>query len=119
MVNKLHNNAGTHDITHCSATKNVADISISAIFIQNSNATGALFSFIFFDESDGSVDLSKSSHQTFNRSDVSRGLLLPLNFFHPGLYMVYVYDIEDDKELQNGIGYTACNLRHVIINGGS
>ena len=110
--------AGTYDIIGSSASPDSSGVDISAIFVENSTATGALFNFIFINENNRSVDFSKSYCLALNKSSVSRGLEFPL-YLYPGQYMVYTYDIENDKRLPNGTSYEANSNNISVIGGGN
>ena len=108
--------AGTHDITLCSASQEHNGIVITVSFTEHSQATGALLNFIFIHES-GNIDLNKSFCQAVDRSDVSDGLMLPLDLLHPGQYVAYAYDIERNGRVMNGIRYPASNCSFRVMDG--
>lgn len=65
---------------------------------------------------DESIDFTRSHSLALNRSDVSGGFTLPLTLW-PGVYTVFVYDIENNMRLENGIGYQASD-NTVEVSGG-
>ena len=77
---------------------------ISTQFCKGSAVSGALFSFVFLTE-DGGVDFNRSALLALDRN-TSLNHTLPFNL-HPGHYRVYVYDIEQDGTLSNGVQYPA------------
>ena len=79
-------------------------VKISTHYSKRSTASGALFSFVFLTE-DGGVDFNRSVLLALDRS-TSLNYTLPFNL-HPGHYRVYVYDIEQDGTLSNGVLYPA------------
>ena len=76
-------------------------IVITALYSERSTASGALFSFVF----SGDVDFSRSFLLALDRN-TSHNYTLPFDLY-PGHYRVYVYDIEHDGTLLNGVGYPA------------
>ena len=76
-------------------------IVITALYSEHSTASGALFSFVF----SGDVDFSRSFLLALDRN-TSHNYTLPFDLY-PGHYRVYVYDIEHDGMLLNGVGYPA------------
>ena len=79
-------------------------VTISTLYSEGSAASGALFSFVFLTE-DGGVDFNRSALLALDRN-TSLNHTLPFNL-HPGHYRVYVYDIEQDGTLTNGVQYPA------------
>ena len=96
---------GTHDILNATTTEtdDVA-IVITTLYSVDSNARGALFDFVFIDDN-GDVDFSKSVLLALDRN-TSLHHTLPFNLY-PGQYRVFVYDIESDGTLSNGVDYPA------------
>ena len=92
-------------------------VNIIAYFVANSTATGGLFNFFFVDESDGSIDIRKSYSMEVHRSNISNGIMLPLDLW-PGLYRVYVYDIESNQRLTDGLNYQAKDKSYRVTNRG-
>ena len=82
-------------------------VSISTLYSEGSAASGALFSFVFLTE-DGGVDFNRSALLVLDRN-TSLDHTLPFNL-HPGHYRVYVYDIESNGLLLNGVGYPAVTI---------
>ena len=76
-------------------------IVIKALYSEHSTASGALFSFVF----SGDVDFRRSFLLALDRN-TSHNYTLPFDLY-PGHYRVYVYDIEHDGTLNNGVGYPA------------
>ena len=76
-------------------------VQVSVGYSEGSSASGALFSFVFLTE-DGGVDFNRSALLALDGNTS----LLPFNL-HPGHYRVYVYDIEQDGTLSNGVLYPA------------
>ena len=79
-------------------------VALTATYSEHSTASGALFSFVFITDS-GDVDFSRSFLLALDRN-TSHNHTLPFDLY-PGHYRVYVYDIEYDGTLQNGVGYPA------------
>ena len=73
---------------------------IAANYIEGSNASGALFSFLNINNSE--IDFMRSVLLAVDRNNNS----MPHSLY-PGHYRVYVYDIERDGTLHNGVGYPA------------
>ena len=109
---------GTHDIDDV-AIEQVDGIVVTTVYSEYSTASGALFSFVFIADS-GDVDFSRSFLLAFDRN-TSHNHTLPFDL-NPGQYRVYVYDIEHDGTLNNGVGYPAVteelftNLSYGIIS---
>ena len=97
---------GTHGVLNvmASQTEEHAFTVVTTIYSDHSTASGALYSFVFITES-GDVDFSRSFLLALDR-DTSRNYTLPFHLY-PGHYRVYVYDIEQDATLHNGVGYPA------------
>ena len=76
-----------------------------AVYFENSCAAGALFVIMFVNDS-GAVDFT---YLALNRTT-------PLHYTppYPGQYRVFVYDIEQDGTLQNGVGYPAATTEFSI-----
>ena len=79
-------------------------VNIHTLYSEGSAASGALFSFVFLTE-DGGVDFNRSALLALDRN-TSLNHTLPFKL-HPGHYRVYVYDIEQDGTLSNGVQYPA------------
>ena len=98
---------GTHDILNATTTEtddDVVNIVITTLYSEHSDARGALFDFVFIDDN-GDVDFTRSVLLTLDRN-TSLKHTLPFNLY-PGQYRVFVYDIESDGTLSNGVGYPA------------
>lgn len=46
---------------------------------------------------------------TANKTSVLQGQTVPLNMFYPGVYRAFVYDIESNKMILDGLQYAADN----------
>ena len=87
------------------ATQTLVDrVEVMALYSEHSDASGALFSFVFITEN-GDVDFTKSTLLALDRN-TSLNHTLPFDLY-PGHYRVYVYDIEHDKTLSSGLQYPA------------
>ena len=96
---------GTHDILNATTTETGDDaIVITTLYSEHSDARGALFDFVFIDDN-GDVDFTRSVLLALDRN-TSLHHTLPFNLY-PGQYRVFVYDIESDGTLSNGVGYPA------------
>ena len=96
---------GTHDILNATTTETDDDaIVITTLYSEHSDARGALFDFVFIDDN-GDVDFTRSVLLALDRN-TSLHHTLPFNLY-PGQYRVFVYDIESDGTLSNGVGYPA------------
>ena len=96
---------GTHDILNATTTETDDDaIVITTLYSEHSDARGALFDFVFID-GNGDVNFTRSVLLALDRN-TSLHHTLPFNLY-PGQYRVYVYDIESDGTLSNGVGYPA------------
>ena len=84
--------------------KRCGEITLNTVYSKYSTASGALFSFVFITDS-GDVDFSRSFLLALDRN-TSHNHTLPFDLY-PGRYRVYVYDIEHDGTLHNGVGYPA------------
>ena len=73
-------------------------------YSEHSDARGALFDFVFIDDN-GDVDFTRSVLLALDRN-TSIHHTLPFNLY-PGQYRVFVYDIESDGTVSNGVGYPA------------
>lgn len=94
----------THDIIRAMVTETHSNVVvITTLYSDKSDARGALFSFVFIDD-DGAVNFTHSALVTLDRTSSKH--VLPFNLF-PGLYTVFVYDIEQDGILSSGVGYPA------------
>ena len=92
-------------------TENDCTIPLTAVYSENSAARGTLFSFVFITDS-GDVDFNRSFLLALDRN-TSQNYTLPFDLY-PGQYQVYVYDIEYDGTLHNGLGYPAVTEEHYI-----
>lgn len=92
--------AGTHDIQGLQMMS-AMDLELAVVYSEHSCAAGALFVFVFLNEN-GNVDFTQSAFLVLNRST-----LLHYSPPHAGDYLVFVYDIEQDGTLQDGVGYPA------------
>ena len=96
---------GTHDILNATTTETDEDaIVITTLYSEHSDARGALFDFVLIDDN-RDVDFSRSFLLALDRN-TSLHHTLPFNLY-PGQYRVFVYDIESDGTLSNGVGYPA------------
>ena len=96
---------GTHDVAMATALEmHQETIVLMTVYSEYSTASGALFSFVFVTDS-GEVDFSRSFLLALDRN-TSHNHTLPFDLY-PGHYRVYVYDIEHDGTLQNGMAYPA------------
>jgi hypothetical protein len=82
----------------------MGDETIITEFSEHSTASGALISFAFITDN-GGVDFSKSFLLALDRNTSFNHTLSSDPY--PGHYRVYVYDIEHDGALANGVGYPA------------
>ena len=87
------------------------NIYLRVIYSDHTTAGGAMFSFIF-SAGNESVDFSRSFLLAIDRN-TSLNYTLPFDL-HPGYYKVYVYDIECDGTLANGVGYPAATSELTI-----
>ena len=96
---------GTHDILNATTTETDDHaIVITTLYSEHSDARGALFDFVFIDDN-GDVNFTRSVFLALDRN-TSLHHTLPFNLY-PGQYRVFVYDIESDGILSNGVGYHA------------
>ena len=96
---------GTHDILNATTTETDDDaIVITTLYSEHSDARGALFDFVFIDDN-GDVNFTRSVLLALDRN-TSLHHTLSFNLY-PGQYRVFVYDIESDGTLSNGVGYPA------------
>ena len=79
-------------------------IVITTLYSEHSDARGALFDFVFIDDN-GDVNFTRSVLLALDRN-ASLHHTLPFNLY-PGQYRVFVYDIESNGTLYNGVGYPA------------
>ena len=109
---------GTHDVLNvmASQTEERAITFVTTVYSEHSTASGALFSFVFITDS-RDVDFGRSFLLALDRN-TSHNHTLPFDLY-PGHYRVYVYDIEHDGTLHNGVGYPAVTeeLSANISNG--
>jgi hypothetical protein len=96
---------GTHGILSACIMEGDIHVSYSGHF----NSSGALISFVY--KTENGVNLSRSSLQAVKGS-FSR---LPFDLY-PGRYRVYVYDIEQNGTLSNGVGYPAVDLNDILVD---
>ena len=87
---------------------------VTVNFVVKTRAIGALLNFIYINE--GVVNFELSHYITVNISAVSRGYAPPLNFM-PGEYIMYAYDIEKNKRIQDGIAYQASSNNFTVTEG--
>ena len=110
MYSRMTIYAGTHDIMDAAIIQNLnGSIVLTTVYSEYSTASGALFSFVFTTDS-GDVDFSRSFLLALDRN-TSHNHTLPFDL-HPGHYRVYVYDIEYNRTLHNGVGYPAVTVIH-------
>ena len=88
-------------------------IILNTVYSEHSTASGALFSFVFIADSKY-VDFRRSFLLALDRN-TSHNHTLPFDLY-PGDYRVYVYDIEHEGVLRNGVGYPAV-MDGPITNG--
>ena len=106
---------GTHDILNATTTETEGHaIVITTLYSEHSDARGALFDFVFIDDN-GDVDFTRSVLLELDRN-TSLHHTLSFNLY-PGQYRVFVYDIESDGKLSNGVGYPAVTNDYNISNG--
>ena len=79
-------------------------IKLETAYFDKSDASGALYSFVFITDG-GYVDFSRSFLLALDRN-TSHNHTLPFDL-HPGRYRMFVYDIEHNGTLNNGVGYPA------------
>ena len=91
------------------------EIEIETIYCDLSTASGALLSFVFITEN-GDVDFTRSALLALDRN-TSLNHTLPFNLY-PGHYRVYVYDIERNGTILNGVGYPAVTEELTITQNG-
>ena len=104
----MYTRVGTHDIV-CVTFEELGEIGefrVMVVYFEHSAASGALLSFLFITDS-GDVDFSKSFLLALDRR-TSFDHLLSFESYSGGRYRVYVYDIERNGVLSNGVGYPAC-----------
>ena len=89
-------------------------IALIASYSELSTARGALFSFVFITDS-GDVDFSRSFLLALDKN-TSHNHTLPFDLY-PGHCSVYVYDIEHDGTLHNGVGYPAVTTNITMESG--
>ena len=104
----MHSCAGTHDIKNASLDRQGSKV--TAFFLENTPASGALFSLAFITDS-GDVDFNRSVLLALDRN-ASRNYTLPFGL-HTGRYVTHVYDIDHDGTL---LGYPAAS-DDLIISG--
>ena len=112
MHYKLLCDAGTHDILNATLSGTIFRVSYS----ENSCARGALFSFLFIDDS-GALNFERS---TILALDKNRSLRYDLPFgLYPGRYRISFYDIEEDGTLCDGVSYPAITIPDKKFDTGS
>ena len=102
---------GTHDIQELqnkTSAMDVGSINLLAVYSEHSCAAGALFILLFVNDN-GTVDFTRSAYLALNRTT-------SLDYTPPysGQYQVFVYDIEQDGTLHNGVGYPAATTEFSI-----
>ena len=70
-----------------------------------------------FIDANGDVDFTRSVLLALDRN-TSLHHTLPFNV-HPGQYRVFVYDIESDGTLYNGVGYPAVTMELILLQSGN
>ena len=96
---------GTHDIVDVTSMKTPDnEIELSTVYSEHSDASGALLNFVFIDDN-GDVNFTRSVLLALDKQ-TSLNHILPFDLY-PGQYRVFVYDIESDGTLYNGVGYPA------------
>ena len=115
-LTSCENILGTHDVVMVATLETHGKaIILKTVYSEHSTASGALFSFVFITDS-GDVDFSRSFLLALDRN-TSHNHTLPFDLY-PGHYRVYVYDIEHDGMLRNGVGYPAV-MDGLFTNGTS
>ena len=108
---------GTHDVLNVMALQTEERaITVTTVYSEHSTAKGALFGFVFITDS-GDVDFGRSFLLALDRN-TSHNHTLPFDLY-PGHYRVYVYDIEHDGLLNNGVGYPAVTQELLANSNGS
>ena len=102
---------GTHDIDDVISQPSSI---VMTLYSEHSDARGALFDFVFIHDN-GDVNFTRSVLLALDRN-TSLNHTLPFNL-HPGQYRVFVYDIESDGTLSNGVGYPAVTKELVLQSG--
>ena len=100
----MHLDLGTQGIINATVTETSDAILIMTHYSEHSDASGALFSFVFIAEN-GDVDFTRSTLLALDRN-TSLNHTLPFDLY-PGRYRVYMYDIECNGTLSNGLQYPA------------
>lgn len=77
------------------------------VTIINSDARGALFNFVFTNNT-----YTQSTLVALNVT--SSNYILPFELFS-GLYIIFVHDIEYDGTLSNGVGYPAVTTTLITV----
>ena len=97
------------------ARKNPSNaVEVFAEYVENSNATGVLFNFVY-DDGVG-VSSNSSAFLPLDR-DTSQNYTLPFDLY-PGRYTLCVYDIEHDGMLSTGVGYPAVYGELTVTSNG-
>ena len=97
--------SGTHDIQNATVFGNSV-LNIVTEYFKHSNASGALYTFVFLDGSNRAVYLALDRSTSLNHT-------LPFSL-SAGRVAVSVYDIESDGTLASGVGYPAVSRELVI-----
>jgi hypothetical protein len=107
---------GTHDVMNATVfeTDTNGMINTSVTYFEHSTASGALFSFVYIAES-GRVNFNRSFLLALDKNTSNH--TLPFNLY-PGHYQVFIYDIEHNRTLSNGVGYPADQLSIDISRSG-
>jgi hypothetical protein len=109
--NNYYETLGTHDVVNSTVFVTETGITItSAAYSEHSTASGVLYNFVYISVK-GGVDFSRSALLALDRNS-SYNHTLPFNLY-PGHYRVYVYDIEHDRTLSNGVGFPAKEIHYV------
>ena len=99
--------SGTYDIRNATIT----DIDIETDYFEYSDATGALFVFVFLDVN-GTADLTRA---IFLALDMNTSLSYTIPYsLRSGRTAVFVYDIESDGLLSSGESYPAVDTELFI-----
>lgn len=95
---------GTHDITGAVVEEENSIVNVMLSYCRYSSAKGAVMNFVFINDA-GVVDLKKSVLSTVD-AVTSHNYSVPFGL-SAGMYRVFMYDIEQDGTLSNGVGYPA------------
>ena len=89
-------------------------VEVFAGYVKNSNATGALFNFVYNDGA--GVSLNSSAFLPLDRNtSLNHTLTFDL---YPGNYTLCVYDIEHNGMLSTGVRYPAVFGELMVTNNG-